>query len=50
MVGRPMVLLWKGLTPDEVDVARAYAVDHGLHIDLCDTPTGAAIDARLTIR
>ena len=50
VVGRPMVLLWKGLTTDEVDIARAYAADHGLHIDLCNTPTGASIDARLTIR
>ncbi len=49
VVGRPTVLLWRRLTPDEVDVARDYAAGHGLHLDLCDTPMGAAVDARLTV-
>lgn len=50
VIGRPMVLLWTNLTADEVDLARAYADSHGLRIDLCDMPAGAAIDARLTVR
>ncbi len=49
VIGRPTVLLWRRLTPDEIDVARDYAAGHGLHFDLCNTPPGAVIDARLTV-